>query len=51
LLAFKNARRVVLDPFTDDDLAADVHEIEHPAHRVARRLVRFFFFTAPEPGQ
>ena len=43
--------RVVLDPFADHDLAADVHEIEHPAHRVAGRRIRLFLFAAPEPVQ
>ena len=35
LFAFENSGRVVLDPFADHDFAADVHEIEHAAHRVA----------------
>ena len=51
LFAFENAGRVVLDSLADHDLAADVHEIEHPAHRIAGRRVGFFLFAAPEPGQ
>ena len=50
LFAFKNSRRVVLDALADDDLAADVHEIEHSAHGIARRVIGFFFFAASEPA-
>ena len=51
LFAFENAGRVILDPLADHDLAADVHQIEHPAHRVAGRRVGFFLFAAAEPGK
>ena len=43
--------RVVLDSFADHDFAADVHEIEHPADRVAGGGVGFFLFAAAEPGK
>jgi hypothetical protein len=46
LFTFKNAGRVILDPFADHHLTADVHQVEHPAHCVARRLVRLFLFAA-----
>ena len=49
LFAFENAGRVVLDPFADHDFAADVHEVEHPANRIAGRGVGLLFFAAPEP--
>ena len=39
MFAFENSRRVVLDPLADHDFAADVHQIEHPADRIARRRV------------
>ncbi len=51
LFAFENTGRVVLDPFADHDFAADVHEVEHPADRVAGGVVGFFFFAAAEPGK
>jgi len=51
LFAFENARRIVLDAFADDDLAADVHEIEHAAHGVAGGSVRRFLVASPEPAQ
>ena len=49
LFAFENARCVVLDPFADHDLAADVHQVEHPANGIAGRRVGFFLFAAAEP--
>ncbi len=49
MFAFENAGRVVLDPFADHDLAADVHEIEHPADGVARGRVGQFLLAAAEP--
>src|SRR4030095_14562344 len=51
LFAFENTGRIVLDPFADHDFAADVHQIEHPANRIAGRVVGFFFFTTTEPGK
>ena len=51
LFAFENSRRFVLHSFANNDLAADVHEIEHAAHGVARGSVRCFLVTAPQPSQ
>ncbi len=51
LFPFENARRFVLHPFANDDLAADVHQIEHAAHGVARRGVGGLLVAAPEPAQ
>ena len=51
LFAFENSRRIVLDPFADDYLAADVHQIEHAAHGVARSRVGRFLVAASEPAQ
>ena len=49
MIAEKNAGRVVLLPLADDDLAADVHEVEHSVDRIARRAVRQLLFAAAEP--
>ena len=38
-----------LMPFADHDFAADVHEIEHPANRVAGGGIGGFLFAAAEP--
>ena len=45
LLALENTWGVVLDPFADHDLAADVHKVEHPADRVAGGGIGFFLFA------
>ena len=49
MVAEKNSRRVVLLPFADDDITADVHKIEHAVNRIASRAVRLFLFPATEP--
>ena len=49
VFALEDARGLVLDPLADDDLAADVDEVEHPAHGVAGGLVGEFFFSLAEP--
>jgi hypothetical protein len=51
LFAFKNARGVVLDSLADHDFAANIHEVEHAADRIAGRGIGLFLFAAPEPGQ
>ena len=51
LFALENAGRFVLDPFANDDFPADVHQIEHAAHGIARRRVGGFLVAAPEPAQ
>ena len=51
LFALENTGRVVLDPFADHDFAADVHQVEHPANRIAGRSVGFFFFATAKPGK
>ncbi len=51
LFAFENPGRFVLDSFADHDLTADVHEIEHAAHRVAGGCVGCFLVAASEPAQ
>src|SRR5205814_2863188 len=51
LFAFKNSGRVVFDPFTDHDFAANVHEVEHAAHRVAGGRVGGFLVSAAEPTE
>src|SRR5262249_31668965 len=49
LFAFENARRFILDSFTDHDFAADVYEIEHAAHRVASSRIGCFLIATTEP--
>ncbi len=49
VFALEDARRVVLDALADDDLAADVDEVEHPADGVAGGLVGEFLFALAEP--
>jgi hypothetical protein len=51
MFAFKYSRCVILDPLTDDHLAANVHQIEHSPDRVARGSVSFFFFASADPRQ
>jgi len=51
LFAFENARRFILDSFANHDLAADVHQIKHAAHRIASRRVGCFLVTAAEPAK
>ena len=51
LLAFKNSGGVVFDSFADHHFTADVHQIEHAAHGIARRCVGGFLVAAPEPAQ
>src|SRR5205823_944923 len=51
LFAFENARRFVLDSLTDHDFAADVHQIEHAAHRVAGSCVGCFLVAPTKPAQ
>jgi len=48
---FKNPRSIVLDPLTDDHLAANVHQIEHSPNRIACSSVSFFFFASTDPRQ
>ncbi len=50
LFAFEDTRRFVFYSFADHHLAADVHEIEHAAHGVARRRIGRFLVAAPEPA-
>jgi hypothetical protein len=51
LFAFENARCLVLDSFADHDFAANVHQIEHAAHRVARSRVGCFLIAPTKPAQ
>src|SRR5207244_6742936 len=51
LFAFKNTGGFVFDSFADDDFAANVHQIEHTAHRIARRRIGRFFVAASEPSE
>jgi hypothetical protein len=45
------SREPRLDPLTDDHFALDVHQVEHAADGVARRLVRLFLLAFPQPLQ
>jgi len=47
----ENSGRFVFDPFANHDFAADVHEVEHAAHRVAGGRVGCFLVAAPEPAE
>src|SRR5216117_34000 len=51
LFAFENSGRVILDSLADHDFAADVHEIEHAAHRVAGSCVGCFLVAPTKPAQ
>ena len=51
LFAFENARRFILDSLADHHFAADVHQIEHAADRIAGCRVGCFLVAAPEPAQ
>src|SRR6266704_3263819 len=51
LLALKNSGRFILDALTNHDFAANVHQIEHAAHRVAGGRIGGFFVAAPEPSE
>src|SRR5436305_14981575 len=51
MFAFKNARRVILDSFTDYHFAANVDEVEHAADGVTCCLIRCFLVAASEPAQ
>jgi hypothetical protein len=51
LFAFKNSGRVILDSFTDDDLTADIHEIEHAPNGVAGGGIGRFLVATSQPFQ
>src|SRR5439155_1553543 len=51
LLAFENSRGFVLHSFADHDFAADVHQVEHSAHRVACGSIGCFLVAPTEPAQ
>src|SRR5262249_48665974 len=51
LLPLEEAGGVVLDPLPDDDLAADRHEVEHAADRIAGGAVGQFFLAPAQPGK
>ena len=48
-LTQKDARGVVLDPFTDDDGAADIYVVEDTVDGIAGRGISQFLFAAAEP--
>ncbi len=51
LFALENSGGVVLYAFADHDLAANVHEIEHSAHRVAGGGIGGFLVAAAKPAE
>ena len=51
MFPYKDAGRVVFYAFADDDLAANIDEIEHPENRITRGFVRFLLFATAQPRQ
>jgi hypothetical protein len=51
LFAFEDSGRFVLHAFADHDFTANVHEIEHSAHRIACRRIGCLLVTATQPAQ
>ena len=49
LVSEKDARSLILDSFANDDLSADVDQVEHAVDRVARSLIRGFLISAAKP--
>ena len=49
VLADKDARRVVLDPFANDDLATDIEQIKDAVDRIARGGIGQLFFAPAQP--
>jgi hypothetical protein len=51
VFSLKDSRGVILDPFADHHFSANVHEVEHPADRIAGRCVGLLLFAASDPRQ
>src|SRR5271163_1799590 len=51
MFPFENPGRIILDPFTDDHLATNIYQIEHPPDRVTGGRVSLFLFASADPGQ
>ena len=47
--ALEQPRRLVLDALADDDFAANIHQIEHAANRIAGRGIGGFLIPLADP--